>query len=116
MPHFVIEHSRDVEEEYDIKKVMQIAYDSGVASGVMAPADIKVRARPYDYYRLLEEGDSFVHVTVFLLDGRSDDQKTKVSELLRGNLADYLSTVTSISIDIRDMNRNCYLKRLLPPA
>jgi len=114
MPHFVIEYSRDVENSYDINKVMQIAFDSGVQSGVMQAADIKVRARPYDYYRLLNDGDSFLHVGVFLLDGRTDEQKEHVALILRENLSVYLADVTSVTVDIRDMNRQAYKKRVLP--
>jgi 5-carboxymethyl-2-hydroxymuconate isomerase len=115
MPHFVIEYSRDVEESHHISELVERAYKCGAASGVMQPEDIKVRARPYDHYRLLEQGDSFVHVTVFLLEGRSDDQKQLVSKALVASLADYLPAVTSISADIRDMNATAYKKRLLPP-
>lgn len=114
MPHFVIEYSRDVENNYDMTKVMQITFDSGVQSGVMQAADIKVRARPYDFFRLANDGDSFLHVGVFLLDGRSDDQKEQVALILRENLQSYLVDVTSVSIDVRDMNRQAYKKRVLP--
>ena len=116
MPHFVIEYSRDLEKSYDIPKVMQIAYDTGVASGEVQAADIKVRAQPYDYFRILNPSDSFLHVTVFLLDGRTDEQKEHISLLLLQNLVEYLQAVTSVSVDIRDMNRVAYKKRvLLPP-
>ncbi|MFT4716353.1 MAG: 5-carboxymethyl-2-hydroxymuconate isomerase [Paracoccaceae bacterium] len=114
MPHFVIEYSREIETTYDIGAVMQIAFDSGVASGVMEAANIKVRAQPYDHYRILNSGDSFLHVTVFLLAGRSDAQKEHVAELLLQSLARLLTTVTSISVDIRDMNPAAYQKRVLP--
>ncbi len=113
MPHFVIEYSRDVEGNYDINKVMQIAFDSGVESAVIQAADIKVRSRPYDHYRLLNEGDSFLHVSVFMLAGRTDDQKEHVALILRENLQDYLVDVSSISVDIRDMNTQAYKKRVL---
>ncbi len=113
MPHFVVEYSRDLEENYDIHQVMQIAYDSGVESGVMQADDIKVRARPYDYYRLLNKGDSFLHASVFMLAGRTDEQKEHVALILRENLQGYLLNVTSISVDIRDMNAQAYKKRVL---
>ncbi len=113
MPNFVIEYSRDVEINYDIAEVMKIAFDSGVESGVMQAVDIKVRARPYDHYRLLNEGDSFLHVSVFMLAGRSDDQKEHVALILRENLQVYLVGVSSVSVDIRDMNTQAYKKRVL---
>lgn len=114
MPHFVIEYARDLEPRFDITKVMQIAFDSGVESGVMQASDIKVRARPYDHYQLANKGDSFLHVMVFLLEGRTDAQKEHVAVILRQNLQSYLVDVTSISVDIRDMNRQAYKKRVLP--
>lgn len=113
MPHFVIEYSRDVERHYDISRVMQISRETGIASKVMDGADIKTRARAYDHYEILNAGDSFVHVTVFLLAGRTDVQKEHVSILLRINLTEYLADVTSVSIDIRDMNPIAYKKRVL---
>ncbi len=115
MPHFVIDYSQDVETRYDIDKVMQIAFDTGVASGVMQAVDIKVRARCFAHHRTAHPGDSFLHVAVFLLDGRTDDQKQTISLLLRENLVAYLDQVTSVSVDIRDMNRVAYKKRVLPP-
>ena len=114
MPHFVIEYSRDIEASYDMTKVMQIAYDSGVESGVIEPSNIKVRARPYDHYRLMNDGDSFLHVMVFLLEGRTDAQKEHVAVILRDSLQSYLANVTSVSVDIRDMNAQAYKKRVLP--
>lgn len=113
MPHFVIEYSRDVEAEYDIGKIMQIAFEAGVASGEMQGADIKVRAHAYDHYRLLNAGDSFLHLSVFLLAGRTDAQKEHIALLQRAALTDYLTAVTAVSIDIRDMNTVAYKKRLL---
>lgn len=114
MPHFVIEYSRDLEDRYDLPQVMEIAYASGVESGVMAADNIKVRARPYDHYRILDDGDSFLHTTVFLLEGRTDQQKEQVALILRENLQSYLQDITSISVDIRDMNPQAYKKRVLP--
>lgn len=113
MPHFVIEYSREIEQQYDIDKIMEIAFETGVQSGVMQGVDIKVRACPFDHFRLLTKGDSFVHLTVFLLAGRTDAQKEHVSLLLRTALTAYLTQVTAVSIDIRDMNPVAYKKRLL---
>lgn len=113
MPQLVIEYSRDVEEKHDLDEIMQAAFEAGVASGEMNPPDIKVRARPYDHYRLANEGDSFLHMTVFLLTGRDDIQKQHVGKLLMERLEPLLGDVTTVSIDLRDMNRDVYQKRVL---
>ena len=113
MPHLVIEYSRDIEDKHDMVEIMQAAYDAGVETGEMNPPDIKVRAKPYDFYRLAKDGDSFLHMTVFLLTGRSNAQKTHIGEILLECLQSLLGDVTTISIDLRDMNRDVYQKRVL---
>lgn len=113
MPHFVIEYSSEVADTCDIDQVMQAAFDTGVASGLMQAADIKVRARAYDHHMMAAGPQSFLHVTVLLLDGRTDEQKEALALALRQMLQERLPQVHSVSIDIRDMNRVAYKKRVL---
>ncbi|MDX1738834.1 MAG: 5-carboxymethyl-2-hydroxymuconate Delta-isomerase [Alphaproteobacteria bacterium] len=110
MPHFVIEYSRDVAEKADMQEVMRAAFDAGVATGEMSAEALKVRARAYDEYVMHEEGKSFVHMTVFLLEGRDEAQKDKIGSMLLGALTGALTSVNSISIDIRDMDAKAYQK------
>jgi 5-carboxymethyl-2-hydroxymuconate isomerase len=114
MPHFVIEYSKPLEAQVDMTAIMELAYDAGSASGVMNPEDIKVRCRPYDHYRLRTPDETFLHLSVFLLEGRTDEQKEKLAIIAREKLAEALPMVTSISIDIFDSNPVAYKKRLLP--
>jgi 5-carboxymethyl-2-hydroxymuconate isomerase len=113
MPHFVIEYSSGLADTVDPELVMNAAHDAGAKSGIMNPDDIKVRAIPYETFRFAGGIDNFVHVTVSLLEGRSDSQKEHLSVLLRENLIRCCPTVDSISIDVRDMNAVAYKKRLL---
>lgn len=115
MPHFVIEYSRSLESAYDLKKVMDVAFDAGVRSGVMKSEDIKVRAMPYDHARLGDGKETFLHVNVFLLAGRTSEQKEHVSTLLCDRLADSFPAIGSISIDIRDMDPAAYRKKQPSP-
>jgi 5-carboxymethyl-2-hydroxymuconate isomerase len=115
MPHFVIEYSRGIEERVDLDAVMAAAYEAGAESGIMNPDDIKVRAIAYDTFRFAGNIESFVHVTISLLEGRSDPQKEHLAVLLRERLARCCPDIDSISIDVRDMNATAYKKRLLRP-
>lgn len=112
MPHFVIEYSRGIEETVDLDALMTAAHEAGAESGVMKAEDIKVRAIAYDTFRFAGI-ESFVHVTISLLEGRSDQQKEHLAVLLRERLARCCPDIDSISIDIRDMNATAYKKRLL---
>lgn len=113
MPHFVIEYARVIEETVDIADVMEGAYEAAVQSEVMQAEDVKVRAIAYDHFRIYGSKGSFIHVTVSLLLGRTDQQKEKVAIEVRAFLARLLPEVTSISVDVRDMNPVAYKKRLL---
>ena len=112
MPHFVIEYAREVEQHINISELLEVTYRVGAGSGLMKSEDIKVRARPYDHYRMVGFNDTFVHNTIFLLEGRTDGQKEKLSISLRSKQAKLMPNVTAISIDIRDMNLIAYKKRL----
>jgi 5-carboxymethyl-2-hydroxymuconate isomerase len=80
---------------------------------VQAP-DIKIRAISYDDYLVAGIRDGFCHVSVFLLEGRTPEQKLKLSESLRTSLSKMLPRTKSLSVDIRDMDSSAYKKRLLP--
>jgi 5-carboxymethyl-2-hydroxymuconate isomerase len=112
MPHLVIEYAREVEQYIEVSELLEVTFLAGVRSGLMKPEDIKVRARPYDHYRMVGVNDTFVHTTVFLLKGRTDEQKEKLSIFLRSKQSILLPNVTAISVDIQDMNDIAYKKRL----
>jgi len=112
MPHFVIEYSRSIENTVDINKIMEVVFSAACQSGVMQPDDIKIRAIPFDYFKLSKKDDTFIHLTVSLLEGRSDENKEALAILVREKLSDELKDVNSISIDVRDMNAIAYKKRL----
>jgi 5-carboxymethyl-2-hydroxymuconate isomerase len=113
MPHFQIEYARPLEQSIDLIRVMNTIHEVGGNSGIMDPADIKVRAIPYDLYLLAGKADLFIHITVSLLKGRTDEQKESLAIQLRSALAVFLTDLPSLSIDIRDMNSTAYKKRLV---
>ncbi|WP_028006565.1 5-carboxymethyl-2-hydroxymuconate Delta-isomerase [Solimonas flava] len=113
MPHLIVEYSAGLERSVDIDRVLELAGDAAAESGVMARADIKLRAIAYSHFKLLDGGDSFVHLSVRLLAGRNAEQKLQLSSLLRERLAAYLTSVHSISVEIVDMDAQSYRKRLL---
>ena len=80
MPHLVIEYSEDVAQQADIDAVVAAAHDGAMDSGLFPEYDIKTRAAAYKYHRTGQTRDSFVHVSVHLLDGRSDEQKSALRD------------------------------------
>jgi 5-carboxymethyl-2-hydroxymuconate isomerase len=85
---------------------------TAAATGVMNAADIKVRARGFDDYLVAGRRDSFVHLAVYLLAGRTPEQKVALSVALRQTLVEHCPDIVSLSVDIRDMDPVAYKKRL----
>ncbi|MCG6204122.1 5-carboxymethyl-2-hydroxymuconate Delta-isomerase [Rhodopseudomonas sp. HC1] len=112
MPHLVIDYSADHLGRDRIAVVMDELAATAAATGVMNVADIKVRARSFDDYLVAGRRDSFVHLAVYLLAGRTPEQKEELSIALRRTLVEHCADITSISVDIRDMDPIAYKKRL----
>ena len=113
MPHLVIEYSEDVAEQADIDAIVGAAHDGAMDSGLFPEYDIKTRATGYRYHRTGQTRDSFVHVAVHLLDGRTDEQKIQLSEALLARIEPLLPEVASVGVEILDIHRASYRKRVL---
>ena len=112
MPHLVIEYSEDALDQAALNELMQSLAETAAQTGVMRSEDIKVRARSYRDYLIGGKQDSFVHLSVYLLAGRTPAQKEMLSISLRQTMVDLCPEVVSLSVDIRDMDPGAYKKRL----
>ena len=113
MPHIVIEHSTDGHGHFDATTLMRALHDAAAGTGVVQAADLKIRAVAYADYLVAGTRDGFCHVSLYLLEGRTPEQKVRLSETLRSVLIELLPRTQSLSVDIRDMDAVAYKKRLL---
>ena len=74
--------------------------------------DLKIRAQAFDDYLVAGEERSFFHVALYLLAGRTSQQKELLSVEIRKVLVELLGDTYSLSVDIRDMDPDAYKKRL----
>jgi 5-carboxymethyl-2-hydroxymuconate isomerase len=112
MPHLVIEYSDGALDRAALKELMQSLAETAGQTGVMKPEDVKVRAQSYRDYLIAGKQDSFVHLSVYLLAGRTSEQKEMLSISLRRTMVDLCPDIVSLSVDIRDMDPDAYKKRL----
>ncbi|MFT3942060.1 5-carboxymethyl-2-hydroxymuconate Delta-isomerase [Rhodopseudomonas sp.] len=112
MPHLVMDYSGDDLGRDRIAPLLAQLAVAAAATGVMQAGDIKVRARGFDDYLVAGKRDSFVHLAVFMLAGRTPEQKVALSVALRQTLVAHCPDITSLSVDIRDMDPEAYKKRL----
>ena len=116
MPHCVIDYSADVADQVDIEALMAAVHQGAMDSGLFPEYDIKTRATAFAQHRTGQTRDSFVHVAVHLLDGRSDEQKAYLSESVLARIEPMLPAVVSVGVETCDIHRASYRKRVLDQA
>ena len=113
MPHCIIDYSPEVAGQIEIDALIDAVHQGAMESELFPEYDVKTRALGYPHHRTGQTRDSFVHVAVHLLSGRSDAQKAMLSECVLGRIEPLLPQVASVSVEILDIHRDSYRKRVL---
>ncbi|MEW6644484.1 MAG: 5-carboxymethyl-2-hydroxymuconate isomerase [Pseudomonadota bacterium] len=111
MPHIVCHYSVP-QEMPPVRDILLALHHAAAATGVVKAEDLKLRALPFTDYLVAGEQRSFFHVSLYMLAGRTAEQKAQLSVELRKTLSALLPSTHSISVDIRDMDPDAYKKRL----
>ena len=111
MPHCVIEYSSNLEQTNNISLLVQSIHEVLVNSELFDIGSIKVRATPFSFYLIGESIIPFIHSTVRLLAGRTDQQKKVLSQKILETIFKKFVTVENITVDILDINPNTYGKK-----
>lgn len=113
MPHAVIEYSQTLSQRPDGpsgSQLVEVVFEGALASGLFDRKDIKCRALPYNDYCVAGDQRDFVHVVVYLLDGRDKDQKKHLSQSVFDQLKSLIKKDCSLTVDVRDIQRDIYCK------
>ncbi|TNF91277.1 MAG: 5-carboxymethyl-2-hydroxymuconate Delta-isomerase [Gammaproteobacteria bacterium] len=113
MPHVIIEYSEEVAGQVAVEHLLNAVHEATLDSGLFPEYDIKTRAIAYQYHRTGQTRDAFVHVALHLLDGRSDAQKSALADGILGKIEPMLPGVSSVGVEIIDIHRSSYRKRVL---
>lgn len=113
MPHCSIEYTPNVLAQMDQVELLHIAHEVMLNSGLFGAADVKTRAHKVHDFILgeLPHGQSgFIHIIIYLLSGRTVEQKHALTLSMAQALRVKLPDLSSITVDIRDMARDTYAK------
>ena len=113
MPHIIIDFSNDIADQVEMDALLDAVHRGAMDSNLFPEYDIKTRALGYEFHRTGQTRDSFLHVAVHLLSGRSDEQKSMLSECILAHIEPLLPHVISVSVEIYDIHRESYRKRVL---
>ena len=92
---------------------MQAVYDVAEAIGLFAVNDIKVRLRPYKYFKLGEGKRNFIHIFGYIMEGRSVTQKQNLSRRIIERLNEMFPAIAILSINIAEFEKATYSNRAL---
>jgi len=111
MPHFVIDCSENIINKKSPKEIMRNVYDSAESTQLFSEGDIKVRINPFKYYNVGNTSHDFIHIFANIMEGRSTDQKSKLSKKIITELNLMFPEVPIISINIRDFEKDNYCNK-----
>ena len=110
MPHLVIEYTSSDGIEITDEDLMTAAHWAAVSTGIFEESAIKVRAKQYASAFVGGRHADFVHVTIYLIDGRDNETKKILTQTVHDRLASLFPGYASVSVDARDLDREVYTK------
>jgi len=113
MPHFIIDCSENIFEQKSPEEIMQAVYDAAEAVELFAVNDIKVRLRPFQYFKLGAGKKDFIHIFGYVMEGRSIEQKANLSRKIIDRLNKMLPDISILSINISEFEKATYSNKAL---
>jgi 5-carboxymethyl-2-hydroxymuconate isomerase len=113
MPHFIIDCSENIIQKKSPDEIMQAVYDVVEATGLFAVNDIKVRLRPYQYFKLGTDKKDFIHIFGNIMEGRSTEQKANLSKKIIERLNGMFPDISILSSNISEFEKATYSNKAL---
>ncbi|MEH6471847.1 MAG: 5-carboxymethyl-2-hydroxymuconate Delta-isomerase [Halopseudomonas sp.] len=113
MPHIVIEYAQSLDTALDLNALVKAVHEGAIRTGLFEPEAVKVRAIAYHHYLVAGQVSDFVHLRAHILSGRSEQQKKSLGLCLMESASAVAACVSSLTVEVVDMDRHSYAKRLL---
>jgi len=112
MPNLVLEYSNTADERLNVQGLLEDLHRVTLNCGLFDADSVKSRSLRSHNWLIGDAGDSvdFIHISFELLDGRTAEQKRELSRQLMTVLQDQASHVHSLTVNIRDMDKECFQK------
>lgn len=109
MPNFVIEYGESLSQQISPDVLMDKVFEGAKASGHFPPEAIKIRIEPRLNFRLHDKYKDFLHVSAHILSGRTDEQKSEISEAVLATLKTLGLSSVFVSVEIVDIHRASFV-------
>jgi 5-carboxymethyl-2-hydroxymuconate isomerase len=108
-----IDCSENIIDQESPEAIMQAVYDVAEATGLFAANDIKVRLRPYHYFKLGKGKRDFIHIFAYIMEGRSTEQKEDLSKRMIRRLTEMFPDTSILSMNIGEFEKATYSNQAL---
>ena len=123
MPHLVLEYSANLPDPPDFDRVLERLHHAMTTAGPFELGNVKSRVAKRECFRVADGAPerAFVHLNVAVLAGREAAALRATAKALLSVLQESFSRAQAegrcdITLEIRDMRRDLYLKSVPPPA
>lgn len=123
MPHCILEASDNLLDQPDWAGLLDQIHGALVATGHFQEADLKSRVVLHRTFRVADGAPdrAFVTLDAQILDGRSDEVKAQISEVLMAVLAPAFPRTSAamrlnLTVQVSDLHRPSYRRQTSVPA
>jgi len=110
MPHCIIEYSNEIALNTSVSELVESVFIGSKESELFEASQIKVRAIPFESYKVGEGDKRFIHVCARILSGRTIEQKKVLSDGIISRLSQLNLSEVVITVEVIDMERTSYTK------
>ena len=117
MPHFIIDCSAGVSELHSEEEIIEQVHISAVSTELFNKNDVKVRVNIFKSYSTGDKKEDFIHVFANIMQGRSIEQKLKLSQTIVRDLTVMFPLVPNIGTNVIEFEKTTYFNRnMLDPT
>lgn len=113
MPHFIMDCSETVLKYHDEIFIIEQIHLVAKATGLFNERDIKARMNPFKTYTVGNNNEDFIHVFAHIMQGRTAEQKAKLSQQVVSKLVSLFPDIPNIAMSISDFEKATYCNRTM---
>ena len=111
MPHFIVDCSIEILDSHAEEYIAEQIHLVAVASDLFDISDIKVRINPYNKYSVGGKRELFIHVFSSIMQGRTTEQRAKLSQSVVEKLVAMFPHVPNIAMSVSEFEKATYYNR-----
>ena len=111
MPHFILDCSEDILDLHAEEIIIQQVHQMALSSGLFDEQDIKVRINLYQKYLVGGKRESFIHVFSSIMQGRTVEQKARLSRSIVETLVTLFPATPNIAMNVSEFEKATYCNR-----